>query len=140
MLMIRTYSELSRLKTFEERFEYLKLNGRIGEETFGIDRILNQQFYKSKIWLPIRDKVIYRDLGCDLGFKDYEIFGPITIHHLNQISRKDILEMSDFLLNPEFLVCSSTRTHRAIHFGDENLLPKPPVQRTRNDTCPWRIK
>ena len=138
MTNIRTYSELILLPTFEERYEYLKLNGKVGEDTFGFDRYLNQMFYKSDEWLSIRDKVIVRDNGCDLGIEGREIESSILIHHMNPISKKDILERSDFLLNPEYLICTIKNTHDAIHYGDENLLIKDPIERRKNDTCPWR--
>lgn len=138
MTNIRTYSELIKLPTFEERYAYLRLGGRVGEATFGFDRYLNQMFYKSDEWLSIRDKVIVRDNGCDLGIEGREIESSIFIHHMNPISKKDILERSDFLLNPEYLICTIKNTHDAIHYGDENLLIKDPIKRRKNDTCPWR--
>lgn len=137
-MSIRTYTELSRLTTFEERFRYLQLSGAVGEETFGFDRYINQAFYKSKEWKAIRDAVIIRDSGCDLGVEGYEIAGRILIHHLNPISRKDIETMSDLLINPEYLICVSHHTHNAIHYGDESLLVGNPVVRHKNDTCPWK--
>lgn len=135
---IRTYSELIKLRTFEERYEYLKLNGKVGEETFGFDRYLNQIFYRSKEWASIRDRVIFRDNGCDLGVEGYDIYGRILIHHMNPITKADILERSDLLLNPEYLICVSKNTHDAIHYSDKNLLVTGPIERTKNDTCPWR--
>ena len=137
-MSIRTYSELITLPTFEERYKYLKLDGIVGEETFGFDRYLNQIFYKSKEWRSIRDYVITRDNGCDLGIEGHEIFGKILIHHMNPISKNDILERSDLLLNPEYLICTIKNTHDAIHYGDENLLIITPPERTKNDTCPWK--
>lgn len=137
--MIRTYTELSRLKTFEERFRYLQLKGEVGKDTFGFDRVFNQRFYTSREWKLFRDKIITRDAGCDLGSPDHAIrFEPIFIHHLNPITIDDISEATEFLLNPEFLICTTLHTHNAIHYGDENLLPKPLVQRIKNDTCPWK--
>jgi hypothetical protein len=136
--MIRTYKELSRLKTFDERFQYLSLNGKVGESTFGFDRFINQKFYGSQEWKLVRDKVILRDNGCDLGAEGYEIYGRILIHHINPISAKDIETRSDFLLNPEFLISTTHLTHNAITYGDKNLLAKAPTERSRNDTCPWR--
>lgn len=136
--MIRTYSELSRLKTFEERFEYLKLNGKVGEDTFGFDRTFNQMFYRSEEWKRVRDRVIIRDQGCDLGIKDREIRGRILIHHMNPITLDDIRNVSDYLMNPEYLISTTHLTHNAIHYGDSNLLMKDPVERTKNDTCPWK--
>ena len=137
--MIRTYLELSKLKTFKERYEYLKLDGKVGTDTFGFDRYLNQVFYKSKEWLSIRDFVIVRDNGCDLGMQGYEIQEKILIHHMNPISPEDIRKRSEFLLNPEYLICVTHATHNAIHYGDKSLLMESPVERTKNDTCPWKI-
>ena len=138
MTTIRTYSELCQLSTFEERFDYLRLNGSVGKDTFGFDRYLNQQFYRSSEWKRIRDRVILRDNGCDLGVEGYEIRGRILIHHINPISVEDIYTMSDLLMNPEYLICVSHRTHNAIHYGDESLIITAPIERTQNDTCPWR--
>lgn len=136
--MIRCFSELHRLTTFKERSQYLKLNGQIGQDTFGVDRYINQMFYRSDIWKRIRDEVILRDMGCDLGLDGYEIHGKILVHHMNPISIEDIVTTSDFLLNPEYLICTSQLTHNAIHYGDlENVDPTPTV-RLPNDTCPWR--
>ena len=135
---IRTYSELSKLKTFKERFTYLRLNGFVGKETFGFDRYLNQVFYKSEKWRSIRDFVIVRDNGCDLGIEGREIYGKIIIHHMNPITIQDIEHESDFLLDPEFLISTVHETHNAIHYGDENLLILAPIERKPNDTCPWR--
>lgn len=138
MTTIRTYSELCQRSTFEERFDYLRLNGSVGKDTFGFDRYLNQQFYRSSEWKRIRDRVILRDNGCDLGVEGYEIRGRILIHHINPISVEDIHTMSDLLMNPEYLICVSHRTHNAIHYGDESLIITAPIERTQNDTCPWR--
>lgn len=135
---IRTYSELITIPTFEERFNYLKLGGRVGEETFGFDRYLNQMFYKSKEWQSIRDHVIIRDLGCDLGIEGREIVGKILVHHMNPITTKDIIEYSKLLIDPEYLICTVKNTHDAIHYSDESLLIKDPIIRRKNDTCPWR--
>lgn len=136
---IRTYSELLMIPTFIERFEYLKLDGLVGEETFGFDRYLNQVFYKSKEWRKIRDRVITRDLGCDLGVEGYDINGRILIHHINPISKEDILRRAEWILDPEFLICTSKNTHDAIHFGDGSLLLTAPIERKPNDTCPWKV-
>lgn len=137
--MIKTYSELITLPTFEERYRYLKLNGRVGEETFGFDRYLNQRFYqKDPEWLKVRDYVIIRDNGCDLGIEGREIKGNIIVHHMNPITQRDILQRSKYLLDPEYLISTVKLTHDAIHYGDENILIKDPVIRRRNDTCPWR--
>lgn len=136
---IRTYSELITLPTFEERYEYLRLDGTVCEETFGFDRYLNQEFYqRSQEWKRIRDFVIIRDQGCDLGIEGREIQGKILVHHMNPITKDDLLKRSRFLLDPEYLICTLKSTHDAIHYGDENLLMKGPVQRTLYDTCPWR--
>ena len=137
-MSLRTYSELVQLPTFRERFEYLKLDGTIGEDTFGFDRYLNQIFYKSKEWAAVRREVIIRDNGCDLGVDGYEIRGKILIHHMNPIRQQDILRRSELLLNPEYLITTVLSTHNAIHYGDEKLLPIVPLERSRNDTCPWR--
>ena len=135
---MRTYSELSKLKTFKERFEYLKLDGLIGEETFGWDRYLNQVFYKSPEWRSTRDKIIVRDNGRDLGVEGYDIFGKIIIHHMNPMSLGDIANRNPDIFNPEYLICVSHETHNAIHYGDTNQLNLGPIERTVNDTCPWR--
>lgn len=137
-MKIRTYGELIKLPTFKERFRYLKLNGKVAEETFGFDRYLNQQFYKSNEWLELRDYIIIRDCGCDLGIEDREIYKRIIIHHMNPITKYDIINRTDMLLNPEYLICTTKRTHDAIHYGDENILYDLPIERTKNDTCPWR--
>lgn len=136
--MIKTYTELSKLKTFDERFRYLKLNGSVGKETFGFDRYINQIFYKSKEWKAVRDFVIIRDGGCDLGVEGYDIYGKIFIHHINPISIADIEQQSEYLLNPEYLVATTQHTHNAIHYGDETLINSKTIIRSRNDTCPWR--
>lgn len=137
-MSIRTYSELIKIPTFTERFEYLRLDGIVGEETFGFDRYLNQVFYKSREWLEARDYVIVRDFGCDLGIEGREIFGRILVHHMNPIRKEDIISRSKFLLNPEYLICVSKNTHDAIHYGDIGLLISEPIERTKNDMCPWR--
>lgn len=136
--IIRTYSELIALPTYEERYEYLKLDGIVGKETFGFDRYLNQIFYKSDEWLSIRDEVIARDNGCDLGIKGRDIFNRILIHHMNPITKEDIMSRSKFLLDPEYLICTSKLTHDAIHYGNKKNLILDPVVRFKNDTCPWR--
>jgi hypothetical protein len=136
--MIRTYTELSKLPTFKDRYRYLRLNGAVGQDTFGFDRYLNQGFYKSKEWKNIRDQVIVRDNGCDLGVEGYDIHARIYIHHMNPILPKDIVDQTEFLLNPEYLICVTHNTHNAIHYGDESLLVTEPVVRTPNDTCPWK--
>ena len=136
---IRCYSELSKLETFEERYEYLRLDGIVGEETFGFDRYLNQQFYQNDPeWKRSRRFVIMRDLGCDLGIEGREIHGRVIVHHMNPITTYDLINRTKYLLDPEYLICTLDSTHNAIHYGDEQLLMKGPVERTRNDTCPWR--
>lgn len=137
-MIIRTYSELKRLKTFEERYEYLRLKGEVGKDTFGFDRYMNQIFYKSAEWKSVRNYVIVRDNGCDLGIEGHEIHGTILIHHMNPISPEDILKSTDFLLNPEYLISTILSTHNAIHYGDASKLITAPIERTKNDTCPWR--
>ena len=137
-MSIRTYSELILLPTFEERFKYLQLNGRVGHDTFGFDRYINQKFYSSAEWKRIRDIVIMRDNGCDLALKGYEIYGRILIHHMNPITVKDVELSTEYLMNPEYLICVTHNTHNAIHYGDEKLITKGPVVRTKNDTCPWK--
>lgn len=136
--MIRTYSELKRIETFEGRYEYLKLFGKVGVETFGTDRYLNQILYHSQRWKRVRQKVIIRDNGCDLGVDGRDITYQIIIHHMNPITVDDILEERDWIFNPEFLISTSVYTHKAIHFGDESLLPKLPIERRPFDTCPWK--
>lgn len=138
MSMIRTYSELMVLPTFEERYEYVRIGGRVGDETFGFDRYLNQMFYNSHEWRRFRRDIIVRDMGCDLAIEDREIGGLIIVHHLNPINIDDVLRRSEVLMNPENVICVSDNTHKAIHYGDESLLTTAPVERRRNDTCPWR--
>lgn len=135
---LRSYSELIQLPTYEERYRYLRLQGRVGKDTFGFDRYLNQNFYRSAEWRRVRDQVIVRDNGCDLGMEDRMIYGKIYIHHMNPITDKDILNATDILLNPEYLICVTHATHNAIHYGDENQLILGPVVRRPNDTCPWK--
>lgn len=138
MRNVRTYSELIKIPTFEERYEYLRLGGKVGEETFGFDRYLNQMFYRSKEWRSIRDHVITRDNGCDLAMEGHEVYSRILIHHMNPITADDILQRSEYLLNPEYLISTIKRTHDAIHYGDRSLLIVAPIERTKNDTCPWK--
>ena len=135
--MIRTYSELIKIPTFEERFRYLKMGGAVGQETFGFDRYLNQMFYKTPEWKRVRNEVIVRDMGCDLGIEDRVLHGRIMVHHMNPITAKDIYDRSDFLLNPEYLISTCKRTHDAIHFSDESILYSEPIVRRPGDTCPW---
>ena len=127
-----------KLRTFRERFEYLKLDGLVGEETFGFERYLNQQFYHSWEWKRIRDQVIARDLGCDLAMEGYEIHEPILIHHMNPITAADIRHSTESLADPDYLICVTKNTHNAIHYGDASMLITEPIERTPNDTSPWK--
>lgn len=136
--MIRTYSELITLPTFKERFEYLRLEGSVGSDTFGYDRYLNQIFYKSREWRQLKDEIIVRDNACDLGVEGYDIYGRVIIHHLNPISKDDVLNRTEYLLNPEYLICTTHSTHNAIHYGDESLIMTEPIVRKPNDMCPWK--
>ena len=138
MTDIKCYSELMLLPTFQARYQYLRLNGEVGKETFGFDRYMNQFFYRSPEWRRVRDFVITRDEGCDLGIPGREIFGRIVIHHMNPIRPEDIRNWSDLLLDPEYLITTIHDTHLAIHYGDEHLLLQEPVERRPNDTCPWK--
>lgn len=135
--MTRTYSKLVRLETFEERYRYLALKGRVGESTFGFDRHINQRFYTSRQWRQLRHEIIARDMGCDLGVEGYEIFSGLYIHHMNPMSLQDIIHGDESILNPEYLITVSHRTHNAIHYGDESLLPKIFVERSPGDTTLW---
>lgn len=138
-MSIRTYSELIKLPTFEERYRYLRIGGRVGVETFGYDRWLNQNFYrKDDEWLAVRDFVIVRDNGCDLAMPDREILDRILVHHMNPITKDDILRRTKWLLDPEYLICTIKGTHDAIHYGDESSLIIAPTERRPNDTCPWK--
>lgn len=139
MEIIRTYSELSKLKTYRERYEYLKLGGIVGEDTFGFDRYLNQMFYTSPEWKRVRNYVISRDNGCDLGISDRKIIDDlILVHHMNPITKDDIINKSEILLDPEYLITTVKPTHDAIHYGDESLLVEDFIERSKNDTCPWK--
>lgn len=138
MSKILTYSDLIMLPTFLERYHYLQLGGKVGAETFGFDRYLNQLLYHSQKWKDARDFVIIRDNGCDLGIEDRDIGGKIIVHHMNVVTIEDIEKESEFLFDPEFLISTSHTTHNAIHYGDESLLLLDPIERTINDTCPWR--
>ena len=135
--MIRSYSDLRRLHTFEERYHYLKLRGAVGETTFGFDRYMNQHFYTSSQWKHIRNQVIARDEGCDLGIQGYEIFHRLVIHHMNPMTVDNFKEGDSSILDPEYLITTTHRTHNAIHFGDETLLVKPFTERRRGDTKLW---
>lgn len=137
MSRVRTYSELRRLDTFEDRFHYLELKGIVGLQTFGFDRWLNQRFYKSREWKSARDYVITRDMGCDLGMVGYEIYSNLLVHHMNPVNIGNIMRGEDVLIDPNFLITTSFRTHNAIHFGDENLLPRGPIVRKAGDTTLW---
>ena len=136
--MIRTYSELQQLETLEDRYDYLQLGGVVGEETFGVYRWMNQRFYRSKEWRSIRNHVIARDLGMDLGVEDFAIRGNCYIHHMNPITLSDFEDNFDSLVDPEFLISCALNTHNAIHYGDSSLLPRRFVERTPGDTAPWR--
>lgn len=136
--MNRTYSELIKIPDFLGRYRYLKLNGHVGEELFGYARFLNQVFYQSKAWRSVRRKVILRDKACDLGIDGYDILGTIYVHHMNPITLKQLLDNDPCLLDPEFLISVSGKTHEAIGLGDESLLPLDPIVRKPNDTCPWK--
>lgn len=135
---LRKYSELRRLKSFQERYEYLRLAGIVGESTFGFDRYLNQLLYTSDKWKRVRNQIIIRDNGCDLGVEGYDLKDKIIVHHMNPLTIKDVENVSDDIFNPEYLICVSQRTHNAIHYGDASLLPHLPVERKPNDTCPWK--
>lgn len=133
----RSYSELSRLLTFDERFDYLMLAGSVGRATFGFDRWMNQRFYTSREWQDARDEVIVRDNGCDLGIPGYEIRREILVHHINPLTRDDVINGEDWIIDPEYLITTSKRTHNAIHYGDRSSLPRPVVERKPGDTRLW---
>ena len=133
----RTYSELRRLPTFEERFDYLVLRGEVGAATFGFDRWINQRFYQSREWHQVRDYVVVRDNGCDLGVPGYEIYARALVHHLNPVTPEALMHGEEWILDPEFLITTTHRTHNAIHFGDDSLLPRPVVERSPGDTTLW---
>lgn len=133
----RSYHDLSRLKTFDERFAYLSLRGQVGVATFGFDRWVNQQFYRSREWQQVRDLVIVRDLGCDLGVPGYDIHGRVLVHHMNPIAPEDLVAGEQWVLDPDFLITTTHRTHNAIHYGDDSLLVKPPIDRRPGDTKLW---
>lgn len=134
--MIRTYSDLIKLQTYDARFEYLKLNGKVSDITFGNNRYLNQEFYKSDIWLAVRNDIIIRDLGCDLGLEGYEIYKSIMVHHMNPITMDDLLYNISYVIDHEYLICTSPNTHRAIHYGQHS--PNINIERRAGDTCPWK--
>lgn len=135
---IRTYSELITIPTFEERYNYLKLNGIVGKETFGYDRYLNQLLYRSSDWRSFRDRIIIRDNGCDLACEGFELQSRIIIHHIDPITVEDILNKHPKVFDPENVVSTSHNTHLAIHYGDKNLISIAPIDRYKNDTCPWK--
>lgn len=136
--MIKTYSELIAFPTYEERFRYLQLKGAVGKDTFGYDRYLNQILYNSQEWKRFRDKIIIRDNGCDLACEGYDIHGRILVHHINPVRVDDVVNRNPIVFDPENVVCVTHNTHNAIHYGDESLLVLAPVERTKNDTCPWK--
>lgn len=138
-MILRKYSELKRLKTFEERYEYLRIGGLVGEATFGFERFLNQQLYTSQRWRLLRNEIIIRDNGCDLGIEGRDIFDKIIIHHMNPLTREQMQNPDDSMFDPEYLICVSHNTHNAIHYGDASLLRKEYVPRRPNDTCPWKM-
>ncbi len=136
--IIKTYSEMITLPTFLERYRYLKLGGRVGVETFGYDRYLNQILYRTAEWKRFRRDIILRDNGCDLGCEGYEILDKILVHHVNPITVEDVLRNDPKIFDPENAISTRLMTHNAIHYGDENLLPIEQIERTPNDTCPWK--
>lgn len=138
--MIRTYSELIQLPTFEERYKYLRLYGKVGMDTFGLDRIFNQMFYRSEEWKQIRQRIIVRDNACDLAVPGRELYDRIFIHHMNPISIRDIRDSSELLMNPEYLIVVSFSTHNAIHYGLDNRFELECFERKPFDTCPWKRK
>ena len=138
VMIIKTYSELISIPTYEERFDYLKLDGIVGKNTFGYDRYLNQAFYNSPEWRRFRRDMIIRDNGCDLACEGYDIRGRIILHHINPLTQEDLINRKEALFNPENIICVSHNTHNAIHYGDANLLIIGPVERIANDTCPWK--
>lgn len=137
-MMSKTYLELIRLPTFQERFDYLKIRGTVGAETFGYDRYLNQALYRSAEWKRFRRDVILRDRGCDLAVEGYNIYGKVLIHHINPITAEDILNRESKIFDLNNVVCCSLDTHNAVHYSDANLLSKAPIIRSKNDTCPWK--
>lgn len=139
-MITKSYSELIKITDYFERFEYLKIGGKVGEETFGFDRWLNQIFYKSVEWRSFRRKIILRDLGCDMAMKGFDILDRIVVHHINPITKYDILNRTPKLFDYENTVCVADLTHKAIHYGDKKLLPQPIIVRTKNDTCPWKMQ
>lgn len=137
-MALRCYRELKRLPTFEERYEYLRIGGMVGESTFGFERYLNQMLYNSAAWRKVRDQVIIRDNGCDLGIDGFQIHDHILVHHMNPITVQQVEESAAEIFDPEFLICCSYPTHNAIHYGDKSLLLQLPAERQPNDMCPWK--
>lgn len=137
MTKLRTYSELCQFETFEERFHYLELGGSVGTATFGFDRWINQHFYRTREWHSVRQRVIIRDNGCDLGVPGFEIYSGLLVHHMNPVSLRDLKDGEEWVLDPNYLITTSLRTHNAIHYGDETLLPRGPVKRESGDTTLW---
>ncbi len=137
-MALRSYSELKRLPTFKERYEYLRIGGLVGESIFGFERFLNQALYTSQRWRLLRNQIIVRDNGCDLGVEGYDIYDKIIIHHMNPLTREQLREPDDSMFDPEYLICVSDNTHKAIHYGDASLLRQEYVPRRPNDTCPWK--
>jgi hypothetical protein len=135
--MIRRYSRLKRLETFDDRFKYLRLQGSVGRSSFGFDRHINQAFYRSREWRDVRDFVIVRDNGCDLGVEGYEIYSELLVHHMNPMDVDSIIHKEEWILDPEFLITTTHRTHNAIHFGDEKQIPRKYVERRPGDTSLW---
>ena len=136
--MIRSYLECMQLPTFQERYRYLQIGGRVGKETFGFDRYLNQMLYRTPEWKRFRIDMIVRDNGCDLGCEGYEIYGNVLVHHINPITVEDVINRNPCIFDPNNVICTSLNTHNAIHYGDETLLITEPVIRKPNDTCPWK--
>ena len=137
-MIIKTYSELITITNYKDRYNYLKLDGKVGEKTFGFNRYINQEFYHSDDWLSFRDEIIIRDNGCDLGMEGYDIRGSIFVHHINPVTLDDIINRRHCVFDPENTISTKLSTHNAIHYGDESLLILPPIERSKNDTCPWR--
>lgn len=138
MKKIKTYTELLKFLTYEDRLTYLQLDGVVGKTTFGFDRYLNQDFYRSREWKQLREQIFVRDLGCDLAIEDRPIMGRYLVHHMNPLTSDDIIQSSDLLLNPEYLITVDLDTHNCIHYGGFQKEPSPFVERTPYDMCPWR--
>lgn len=137
---MKSYAELIQIQNYYDRFEYLKLGGKVGFETFGFDRWINQIFYSSREWKKFRWHIIERDNACDMAFKGYDILDKLIVHHINPITKKDVIDRDPKLFDTNNVICVADRTHKAIHYGDKNLLPQPLIIRTKNDTCPWKNK